>query len=191
MTTRHQVAPGFLLIALGSACGSSDAILGRGRAFEPQADAQGADQGADGEGGPPETLLLPEAATAVPEAATAGGALAGEWGPCPAPWVPDAAPVDSSTPCTTGPGGFGMGNFREAPDGGLECLFGLADSGDFECESEFTESCGGTMYRIACACPNGTCACFGPSSTHVIDFPVCPDCLMQPSTLAVACGFPH
>jgi hypothetical protein len=85
---------------------------------------------------------------------------------------------------------------------------GGAGGGQGECTSMFGETCGGIDYQATCACPQGTCACFGPS-THVISFkgcPACPGALPNPpgtigglttkgaltmDQVFALCGFPH
>lgn len=64
--------------------------------------------------------------------------------------------ADESSACTPSTGG------------------GLNAGGD-QCTGTFQGTCGGTMYQATCACPQGTCACFGPSN-HVVAFAGCPLC---------------
>jgi hypothetical protein len=57
------------------------------------------------------------------------------------------------------------------------------------CESDFAKQCGTTRYEVVCACPEGTCACLGPS-THVVSFSNCPYCPASDAVYAL-CGFPY
>jgi hypothetical protein len=76
---------------------------------------------------------------------------------------------------------------------------GGGGGGGGQCTFTGSEMCGGTSYQVVCACPQGNCACIGPS-TKVIPFAGCPNCgsglpLNPPSTmfadLFVQCGFPN
>jgi hypothetical protein len=58
-----------------------------------------------------------------------------------------------------------------------------------QCTVSFGETCGGNDYQATCACPQGTCACFG-SSTQVVTFTGCPSC-PGPAQVFKACGFPY
>jgi hypothetical protein len=89
------------------------------------------------------------------------------------PIVPDA----ESTACTKSGGGGGGG-------GG-------------QCMSTLGELCGSTNYQVSCACPRGSCVCFGPT-THVVAFSGCPTCpALGPNAgtttddVLALCGFPH
>ncbi len=86
-------------------------------------------------------------------------------------------------------------------DGSAACVMngGTAGSGNGECTSTLKETCGDTQYQVVCACPQASCACFGPS-TQVISFDGCPYCPTPggggPGTttsddLFTRCGFPH
>jgi hypothetical protein len=88
---------------------------------------------------------------------------------------------------------------RASDDASAACspIGGNMTSGNGECDVAFGESCNGINYQVSCACPLGSCVCFGPASTRVVDFPGCPYCPSTPSigptTLAQAfelCGFP-
>jgi hypothetical protein len=73
-----------------------------------------------------------------------------------------------------------------------------------ECITTVSATCGGQSYQATCACPNGTCACFGPSSGHVVTFPGCPSFCpgagggpngagigpTSPAYVLALCGFP-
>jgi hypothetical protein len=89
------------------------------------------------------------------------------------PMVPDA----ESTACTKSGGGGGGG-------GG-------------ECMTTFSETCGSTNYQVSCACPRGSCVCFGPT-THVVGFAGCPSCpgfgpnpAITTDDVLALCGFPR
>ena len=58
------------------------------------------------------------------------------------------------------------------------------------CGAFAEETCSGVSYSVSCACPQGTCACQGPSSTSVA-FAGCPVCPTSPQQLFAACGFPQ
>jgi hypothetical protein len=86
-----------------------------------------------------------------------------------------------------------------AVDDGGACMpmGGGGDEGSGECNQNWSEMCGSTNYQIDCACPRGTCICFGPT-TNVVSYPGCPYCPSEPAvgptTLAqvfALCGFPY
>jgi hypothetical protein len=58
------------------------------------------------------------------------------------------------------------------------------------CSAFASETCSGVSYFVSCACPQGTCACQGPSSTFVA-FAGCPACPTSPEQMFAACGFPQ
>jgi len=68
-----------------------------------------------------------------------------------------------------------------------------------ECTSTLTSTSGGKSYQATCACPEGTCACFGPSSSsRIVSFTGCPFCpgegSIGPTTserVFALCGFPQ
>ena len=82
-------------------------------------------------------------------------------------------------------------------DGGCVPTGGGSSGGNGTCTSEFGESCGGMTYQVVCACPSGSCACFGPSSTTTFSFSGCPYCpgegvgTTTSDDLLTQCGFPH
>jgi hypothetical protein len=69
--------------------------------------------------------------------------------------------------------------------------------GNGSCEQSFGEFCGSTNYQVDCACPHGSCVCYGPT-THVVTYPGCPSCpsvqpAVGPGSIAevfALCGFP-
>jgi len=75
---------------------------------------------------------------------------------------------------------------------------GGGSSSEGGCSSMFQETCGNTIYQVSCACPRGSCVCFGPTTT-VVSFTGCPSCPglpLTPNNLTGAdalalCGFPH
>jgi hypothetical protein len=82
----------------------------------------------------------------------------------------------------------------DASDPGCTQTGGGGGGSSEECTSNFGETCGAMSYQVVCACPEGSCACFAGGSTHVVDYPGCPDCLGSAMTAADAytlCGFPH
>jgi hypothetical protein len=109
-------------------------------------------------------MVPPSAASATP---TPGGGTSG--------------PV----PCSTG-GGVGTGGGTGAGGGGGG---GAGSSGAPFCETTGDQTCGGKSYQVTCACPQGTCACFGDTTT-VVPFAGCPKC-PGPSQAFVICGFSH
>jgi hypothetical protein len=95
--------------------------------------------------------------------------------------VPDAATAEASPPagdgasaaCTPTGGGGGFGNG--------------------ECEQDWGKMCGGTNYQVDCACPRGSCVCFG-STTFVIPYAGCPSCpsaTASENAIFALCGFPY
>jgi hypothetical protein len=107
-------------------------------------------------------------------------------------------------PSEAGPPTLSPGPFRSTVEAGpptcTPTIVG-GTGGPGECEVEFGETCGGTGYHATCACPQGTCACLGPSTT-VIHFTGCPGCPSDPrsgaspsaTTIAqvfARCGFPY
>jgi hypothetical protein len=65
-----------------------------------------------------------------------------------------------------------------------------------ECTSDLSETCGGTMYKVVCSCPQAQCVCFGDTTT-IIAFDGCPLCpgilpgTSSESALFASCGFPQ
>jgi hypothetical protein len=90
---------------------------------------------------------------------------------------------------------------RDAPegDGSSASPAGGPASTPGECTSTLTSTAGGKSYQATCACPEGTCACFGPSSsTRIVSFTGCPFCpgegSIGPTTserVFALCGFPQ
>jgi hypothetical protein len=82
-------------------------------------------------------------------------------------------------------------------DGGCVQTGGGSSGGNGQCTSDFSETCGSRSYQVVCACPQGSCACFGPSSTTAISYAGCPDCpgigidSTTSDDLLTRCGFPH
>jgi hypothetical protein len=84
----------------------------------------------------------------------------------------DAAPIR----CAMGGGGGGSAG-------------GGGGGGPASCDIMAQETCAGVSYQVSCACPAGSCACFGPT-TSIVSFAGCPTC----PTIAQAfqaCGFPQ
>jgi hypothetical protein len=77
----------------------------------------------------------------------------------------------------SGPGGGGGGG-------------GGGSGGPGSCSAFANETCSGVSYSVSCACPQGTCACQGPSSSFVA-FSGCPSCPTSPQELFAVCGFPQ
>jgi hypothetical protein len=72
-------------------------------------------------------------------------------------------------------------------------------NGSGTCTSQFGETCGSTNYQVVCGCPQGTCVCFGDTTT-VVKFDGCPSCPAPVATspgattsqeLFKLCGFPQ
>lgn len=101
--------------------------------------------------------------------------------------APEAAPPDdASTACIGIAGGVTGGSDPCTPRTSLT----PSDISSLRCESDFAQVCGGTRYQVICACPEGTCACLGPS-THVAAFGNCPYCPQQDQVVYALCGFPY
>jgi hypothetical protein len=102
--------------------------------------------------------------------------------------MPEApAPDDGATACIGIAGGVsGIGADPCTPRTSLN----PSDISSSRCESDFAKVCGSTRYEVICACPEGTCACLGPS-THVVSFGNCPYCPQQDQALYALCGFPY
>jgi hypothetical protein len=67
---------------------------------------------------------------------------------------------------------------RDAPDRDASGTFSPASGSEGlggDCTVNLS-SPGDAGYQATCACPQGTCACFGPSSTRIVDFAGCPFC---------------
>jgi hypothetical protein len=67
---------------------------------------------------------------------------------------------------------------------------GAGTLGQTECTTTLGETCGDAGYQATCACPQGTCACFGGAATNVVSFSGCPSCPMAEEAFTL-CGFPH
>jgi hypothetical protein len=116
---------------------------------------------------------------------------------------PGSEPLDagSFSPPTLSPGPF-KASSDSAPPGCTPVLVGGTGGlgGVGSCTISFGEMCGSTSYHVTCACPQGTCACIG-TTTSVVDFAGCPNCPGDPNTVAgpgsstiaqvfALCGFP-
>jgi len=98
------------------------------------------------------------------------------------------------------PGGSGSGSMPSPPPGGPCMMSGSGGtSGNGACSSTIQETCGGTVYQAVCACPRGTCVCFGDTTTVISmnGCPYCPDlsisspAAMTPQQVLSLCGFPQ
>jgi hypothetical protein len=111
---------------------------------------------------------------------------------------PDAA---SSAPPTLSPGQY-IATADAAPPGCTPTLVGAegAGGGRGSCAVNLSEMCGAVSYYVTCGCPQGACACVGPTN-KVVDFSGCPYCPGDPTTAAPSgsstvaqvfalCGFP-
>jgi len=76
------------------------------------------------------------------------------------------------------------------PGGGGGGAGGGGGGGPESCSAFANETCDGVSYLVSCACPQGTCACQGPSSSFVA-FTGCPACPTSPEQMFAACGFPQ
>lgn len=82
-------------------------------------------------------------------------------------------------------------------DGGCVQTGGGSSGGNNQCTADISETCGSTNYQVVCACPQGSCACFGESSTTSISYDGCPTCpgigidSTTMTDLLTRCGFPH
>ena len=72
---------------------------------------------------------------------------------------------------------------------GCTWMNGVATLSPTECIAPLGEMCGDAGYQATCACPQGTCACLG-ASTSVVSFTGCPNC-PTPEEAFTLCGFPH
>jgi hypothetical protein len=72
---------------------------------------------------------------------------------------------------------------------GCTPMNGGGSIGPTECLTTLGEACGDAGYQATCACPQGTCACFG-SATNVVSFTGCPSCPIAEEVFML-CGFPH
>jgi hypothetical protein len=148
-----------------TACGGGDISLGSRPAPT---------KGADGVSGI-------DASTADATAGTSGGGLpvgpsSASGGPSQAAPPPSSLPSLFANPLTAGRGcslGSGAGAATQGPTG---------------CTVTFGETCGDAGYQTVCACPQGTCACLG-SSTSVVSFAGCPACPTNAEAFTL-CGFP-
>jgi hypothetical protein len=110
-------------------------------------------------------------------AGASGGGSTPEAGSA-APGRGDASPPPppvSSVGCAGGPGGGSAG--------------GGGSSGAGSCDIMTQQTCDGVNYLVDCACPQGSCACFG-STTTVVTFTGCPTCPTIAQANAI-CGFPN
>jgi hypothetical protein len=93
---------------------------------------------------------------------------------------------------------------QDAPAGNVSAACGPIGSGQTSLaggpsQSMLNATCGGATYEATCACPEGTCVCFGPSGgTSVVSFAGCPFTPGQgsigPTTMGqvfALCGFPQ
>jgi hypothetical protein len=99
--------------------------------------------------------------------------------------------------CAIGPNPGPTPTVDAAPPTTCTQLGGSGGFGNGQCDNTSGEMCGGINYQVSCACPRGSCVCFGPT-THVVSFPGCPYCPSDPpvgpTTIAqvfALCGFPH
>lgn len=121
-------------------------------------------------------------------------------------WVPFSQPsgVTLPPPPPPPPGMLKVPPFVD--DAGEQCVvtYNPSGAGDTSCFVRLTETCGNTSYYATCRCPQGTCGCFGPT-TSVANFPGCPYCPgetltdaggpwgtgINPHDVFALCGFPH
>jgi hypothetical protein len=113
-----------------------------------------------------------------PAASSSGGASGG--GPTSEagsmiPGRGDASTLPSP-PCSAGGGGGSAGG-------------GGGSSGAGSCDIMTQQTCSGVSYTVDCACPQGSCACFGATTT-VVAFTGCPTCPTIAQANAI-CGFPN
>ena len=119
---------------------------------------------------------------------SSGNASTGSSSGAPSAGGSPGSALPTTLPCSQfggGPGGAGPGAGSGTGGGG-------GSSGGGQCSAMFSETCGGISFDVSCACPQGTCACFGPTTT-VVAFsgcPVCPGPNSESSVFAL-CGFPR
>jgi hypothetical protein len=172
-----------LAVAVAGGCGGGSASAGTDGG-SPEGSASGAAASGSSGGG----------STGSPSSsggATSGTSSSGSPGAGP----PGSNPADDAESPANGDAAPGSGDCTPT-------LGGPATVGA-DCNSRLDETCGGTDYAATCACPQGTCVCFGPTSTTVIQFSGCPACpgglpaLGEPDgpmtmdQVFSLCGFPH
>ena len=168
--TRTGHLLGLTAIALVFSCGARTGFLDSDDADAalPPGQENGEAQDEAGMAGPPDTTVAVDDASA------------GATGPT------GATPIDAATPPAVEDGAACMG----AGGGGA--------FGNGNCDQSWAEVCGSTNYQVDCACPRGSCVCFGPT-THVISYSGCPSCPSTPPATGAGsfaevfalCGFPY
>jgi hypothetical protein len=117
--------------------------------------------------------------------------------------IPCLIPAGGECNCTAG-GGSSSGATSSSSSGGEdasgECTHngGSSSTGNGQCSSTLAEVCGSKNYQVICSCPQGSCVCFGDTTT-VVPFSHCPYCPgitsdepgPTPEETFAACGFPY
>jgi hypothetical protein len=135
--------------------------------------------------------------------ATSGGAFAQDGA---SPEASSVAPGTTSAPGAQPPIGTSSppasapdGSTSVAQDASATCISagGGGGSGAGSCDAEWSVKCGATSYQVDCACPRGSCVCFGPTTT-IVAYPGCPICpdlgpgfSMGLAEVFSRCGFPY
>ncbi|HLK39652.1 MAG TPA: hypothetical protein VKU41_23010 [Polyangiaceae bacterium] len=132
----------------------------------------------------------------------------GSTGSCLGPHIPDQGQTGEFVNCmlsAISECGCGLDSGGAIPlagptdDAGCIQSSGGGISGNGQCSSTVSETCGGILYQATCVCPAGSCACFGPSTRTLIAFDGCPFCpglgSRNPGGTTVTdilslCGFP-
>jgi hypothetical protein len=133
----------------------------------------------------------PEGSTSGSASGSASGVGSGKTSSTGSP----SSGTGTRSPATTGPRGEPL--FDPLAGIGAGCLPSMNHTGGGtvgpQCYQPWAETCGGIEYAATCACPQGTCVCFGPSSTQVIRLPGCSPPLFCPSQAQAYknCGFPY
>src|ERR1019366_591419 len=172
---RHS-SPALMIAVAAGSCSSVVAVVDTSCGGSPS--TVGSDSGLSqgpslgGVSADSSTMMLDGAASfdaspGSPSSSSSGGSEAGPLAPPPPP-SPTAGIGPGCTPVNGNSGGtLGQG----------------------ECTMMYEEACGDASYQTTCACPQGTCACFGASTT-VVNFQGCPTCPTTAEAFAL-CGFPH
>ena len=92
-----------------------------------------------------------------------------------APPTPTGSAAPTSVQCLMGGGGGGSG--------------AAGSDSSPSCETTAEGTCSGISYKVTCACPQATCACFGATTT-LVPFSGCPGCPSFSQAFNI-CGFPH
>jgi hypothetical protein len=161
---------GVVVVALHPACGSRSDLL------------ESDQSNAAPESGAPRDASTGSAPTATATPTATGTATA----------IATTAPTATATPTAHASATASGGASPPLGDAAAGCtgpVVGSSSAGPGECDWSSGVTCGGANYQIECACPRGSCVCFGPT-THVVNYPGCPSCSMSLAQTFALCGFP-